>query len=275
MNDYATSVPWVIFRLLNQQFAVSIKYVREMVTLPKVVPVPQTPPHIRGVFDLRGKVVPVLDLRMRLGMISLLAEVEDIIHLLEAREQDHRNWISELESSVRERREFKLATDSHKCAFGKWYDNFKTDNRMLAGCLNKFAAPHKNIHSVAVTVKELEAKGDYDSAYAIINQTRDGDLAEMIGLFSEARTLLRDANREIAVCLELNGKIIAATVDAIETVEKMSETNFGALPESICSFNNGYIAGIGKRKNGVELVQLLEIEKVIRQEEDVINSLVV
>lgn len=274
MNDFSTDVPWVIFRLLNQQFAVSIKYVREMVTLPKVVAVPQMPPHVRGVIDLRGKVFPVLDLRMRLGMRSLLAEVEDIIHLLDAREEEHKNWIAELESSVGEHREFTLTTDPHECAFGKWYDNFKTENRTLAGCLKKFDAPYKEIHSVAVKVKESVAKEDFDSAYEIINQTKKGALAEMIGLFSEAKMLMREANREIAVCLELQGKVIAATVDAIETVEKMSETNFEALPESMCSLNNSYIAGIGKRKNGTDLVQLLEIEKVIHQEEEFINSLV-
>jgi purine-binding chemotaxis protein CheW len=271
MESASVNVPWLIFRLLNQHFAVSIKYVREMVILPAVVSVPETPPFIRGVMDLRGKVLPVLDLRMRLGMESLLAEVENIIKLLEVREQDHRNWITELEASVRERRAFKLATDPHQCAFGKWYDTFKTENRMLDSCLKKFEAPHNKIHGIAIRVKELVDKEDFDSAYEIIDRTRGGELAEMIGLFSEARMLVGEANREIALCMELNGKAIAAAVDAIEVVEKISETNFEAFPESISSLNNGYIAGIGKRKNGADLVQLLAIEKIICQEEGVIN----
>ncbi len=130
MGTFSTDMPWVIFHLLDEQFAVSANHVREMVAMPKVVPVPQTPDYIRGVINLRGQVMPVMDLRLRMEMTSLVDETEDLIHLLDQREQDHKNWITELESSVREHREFKLATDPHKCAFGKWYDNFKTENRI-------------------------------------------------------------------------------------------------------------------------------------------------
>lgn len=156
MGTFSTEMPWVIFHLLDEQFAVSANHVREMVAMPKVVPVPQTPDYIRGVINLRDQVIPVMDLRLRMGMTSLVDETEDLIKLLDQREQDHKNWIAELESSVREQRGFKLATDPHKCAFGKWYDNFKTENRILAGCLRKFDAPHQKIHAIAVNVKDNE-----------------------------------------------------------------------------------------------------------------------
>ena len=193
VDDLSTDMPWVILLLQDQPFAISSNYVREMVAMPKIVSVPQMPPYIRGVINLRGQVVPVIDLRARLGMTSLLGETEDLINLLDQREQDHKNWLVELESSVKERREFRLATDPHKCAFGKWYDNFITDNRVLANCLSKFDAPHKRIHAIGIEVKELEEKEGPESAYAVIERTRNGDLAEMIKLFSEARSLLRES----------------------------------------------------------------------------------
>ena len=138
----------MIFRLQGEQFAVSTNHVREMVAMTKVVTVPRAPHYIRGVINLRGQVIPVIDLRLRMGMTSLVDEAEDLIALLDQREQDHKNWIAELESSVRERREFKLATDPHKCAFGKWYDNYKSDNRVLANCLTKFDEPHQKINVI-------------------------------------------------------------------------------------------------------------------------------
>jgi len=225
MGTFSTDMPWVIFHLLDEQFAVSANHVREMVAMPKVVSVPQTPDYIRGVINLRDQVIPVMDLRLRMGMTSLVDETEDLIQLLDQREQDHKNWIAELESSVREHREFKLAIDPHKCAFGKWYDNFKTENRILAGCLRKFDAPHQKIHAIAVNVKGMEEKEDFDSAYEIINRTKEGELAEMIRLFSEARSLLRESNREIALVLEWKEKTMAIGVDSVEAVEKFSESN--------------------------------------------------
>jgi purine-binding chemotaxis protein CheW len=268
MGTFSTDMPWVIFHLLDEQFAVSANHVREMVAMPKVVPVPQTPDYIRGVINLRDQVIPVMDLRLRMGMTSLVDETEDLIQLLDQREQDHKNWIAELESSVREQREFKLATDPHKCAFGKWYDIFKTENRILAGCLRKFDAPHQKIHAIAVNVKGMEEKEDFDSAYEIINRTKEGELAEMIRLFSEARSLLRESNREIALVLEWKEKTMAIGVDSVEAVEKFSESNIEDMPEVTSILDNECIAGVGKRGQDNELVQLLDVGKIIGQEKD-------
>ncbi len=231
-NDLSTEMPWVIFLLQDQPFAVSSNYVREMVAMPKIASVPQTTPYIRGVINLRGQVVPVIDLRARLGMTSLLDETENLIDLLNQREQDHKNWLAELESSLKDRREFKLATDPHKCAFGKWYDSYTADNRILANCLKKFDEPHKRIHAIAIEVKKLEEKGDFDSAYSLIERTRKGDLSEMINLFSEARNLMRETNREIALVLEWSEKAMAAAVDSVETANYYKVKNpklFGGL----------------------------------------------
>jgi len=268
MSTFSNDMPWVIFNLLDEQFAVSTRYVREMVAMPKVVTVPRTPDYIKGVINLRGKVIPVMDLRMRMGMESMSVEANNLIQLLNQREQDHKNWMKELESSVRESREFKLATDPHKCAFGKWYDNFKTDNNILASCLSKFDVPHKKIHSIAINVKEAEEKNNFDIAYEIINQTKKRELSEIVKLFSEARTLLKESIREIALVLEWEDKIMAVGVDSVKTVEKLSESNIEDLPGATSSLDNKSIAGIGKRSENNELIQLLDVGILISEEKD-------
>lgn len=62
--------------------------------------------------------IPMIDLRKRLGMTSAAAENNQFCALMDQRRQDHVNWLNELEASTRERREFKLTTGPHKCAFG-------------------------------------------------------------------------------------------------------------------------------------------------------------
>lgn len=270
MNEITFELPWVIFHLLEEQYAVSADNVREMVAMPKVVQVPQTPEYIRGVINLRGRVLPVMDLRMKLGMSSLLAETDKLIELLEQREQDHLNWIAELELSVQERREFKLATDHHKCAFGKWFDSFTTDNRLLSSCLQKFDTPHQKIHSIANNVKELEGQDNFDGAFEIINQTKEGELAEMIRLFAEARSLLRHSHREIALVLDWQDKGMVVSVDSVETVEKISPSTIDDLPKTFSTKDNECIAGIGRRAKNNELVQLLQIVKLMENEKDIV-----
>jgi len=95
-------------------------------------------------------------------------------------------------------------------------------------------------------------------------------LAEMVSLFDEARKLMREENHEIAICLECENRIVAITADVIETVEKLLETDIDALPEAMLTADNEYLSGIGKRKNTAELVQLLDIGRIIGTEESLI-----
>jgi purine-binding chemotaxis protein CheW len=95
-------------------------------------------PEIRGVINSRGKVIPLIDLRVKLGLPSANVELDELIQLLHDREQDHYNWLPELEACVRERRQFKLARDPHACKFGLWHDKFQTDNSLLKMALKKW-----------------------------------------------------------------------------------------------------------------------------------------
>lgn len=273
MEAYPAEMPWVIFLLMDQQFAVSTQYVKEMVAMPKVVSVPETPLHIRGVINLRGQVIPVIDLRMSMGMKSRTVEITELVELLEQREQDHKNWIAELEASVREKREFKLATNPHQCAFGKWYDRFETDNQTLSSCLKKFDGPHKKIHSIAVETKNLEKAGAFDAAYALIDRTRDNELSVMIKLFAETRHLLQDTVREIALVLEGGGRTIAAGVDSVETIERLKETNIDDVPEVIRTVDNEAIYGTGKREKDKGLVLLIDADKMLNEQTPALNDL--
>lgn len=56
------------FVLAKEEYGVDILRVQEIKGFTNVTPLPNTPLHIRGVMNLRGTVVPVLDLRMRFGM---------------------------------------------------------------------------------------------------------------------------------------------------------------------------------------------------------------
>jgi len=58
----------VIFRLGEDYFAMHIANVNEIIRLQKITPVPKAPPFVEGVTNLRGRVIPVIDLRKRFGL---------------------------------------------------------------------------------------------------------------------------------------------------------------------------------------------------------------
>lgn len=59
---------YVLFRLNGQAYGAEISLVREVNHLSPITRLPNTPPYIEGVLDLRGEVLPVINLRRRLGL---------------------------------------------------------------------------------------------------------------------------------------------------------------------------------------------------------------
>jgi purine-binding chemotaxis protein CheW len=59
---------YLTFQLGREEFGIRVLKVREIMGLQEITAVPQTPAHVRGVINLRGKVVPVIDLRVKFGL---------------------------------------------------------------------------------------------------------------------------------------------------------------------------------------------------------------
>jgi purine-binding chemotaxis protein CheW len=59
---------YLTFALGDEEYGVAILHVQEIKGYAPVTPIPNTPPWVRGVMNLRGTIVPVIDLRLRLGM---------------------------------------------------------------------------------------------------------------------------------------------------------------------------------------------------------------
>jgi len=59
---------YLTFQLDNEEYGVGVMKVKEIIGLMPVTRVPRTPDYVLGVINLRGKVIPVIDLRLRFGM---------------------------------------------------------------------------------------------------------------------------------------------------------------------------------------------------------------
>jgi purine-binding chemotaxis protein CheW len=55
------------FRIGRETFALPIATVREIIRVPEITSVPDAPPYVEGVINLRGRIIPVVDLRKRFG----------------------------------------------------------------------------------------------------------------------------------------------------------------------------------------------------------------
>jgi len=62
---------YLTFSLAREEYGIGILKIREIIGMMPVTSVPQTPEYVKGVINLRGKVIPVADLRLRFGMEAI------------------------------------------------------------------------------------------------------------------------------------------------------------------------------------------------------------
>lgn len=95
-NQYLT------FSLRSERFAIPVAQVREILDLVPIIRVPQQPDFISGVINLRGKVLPVVDLNRKFGIASTDTSRDTCIVVLEFTDSEGRGEIGALVDAVHE-----------------------------------------------------------------------------------------------------------------------------------------------------------------------------
>ena len=93
---------YLTYKLADEIFALDIAKVREVLDFTSITKVPQTPPYMCGVINLRGSVVPVIDMRLKFGMSKTEQTVNTCIIITEIQLEDETTVLGALADSVQE-----------------------------------------------------------------------------------------------------------------------------------------------------------------------------
>lgn len=93
---------YLTFQLAEEVFAVEVAKVREILEFSSITKVPQTPDFMRGVINLRGSVVPVMDMRLKFGLPETEKTVNTCIIVVEVNHEGDTIIIGALADSVQE-----------------------------------------------------------------------------------------------------------------------------------------------------------------------------
>jgi len=69
-SEFTTEQQMVVFTLGEENYGIDIFQINEIIRLPEVTSIPRTENHMRGLVNLRGKTIPVIDLNKRFGQFS-------------------------------------------------------------------------------------------------------------------------------------------------------------------------------------------------------------
>lgn len=86
-HSSSSQIEMISFKVGNQEFSVDIMGVREIRGWAPATPLPQTPPYMRGVMNLRGAVLPIMDLAVRLGLPATEPSARSVIIVVRSGEK--------------------------------------------------------------------------------------------------------------------------------------------------------------------------------------------
>ena len=59
---------YLTFNLMEEYYGINVDWILQIIAIPEITMIPKTPPFIKGVINLRGKIIPVMDLRLRFNL---------------------------------------------------------------------------------------------------------------------------------------------------------------------------------------------------------------
>jgi purine-binding chemotaxis protein CheW len=102
VSTITATTQYLTFKLEDEVFALDITQVREVLDYTTVTKVPRTPEFMSGVINLRGSVVPVVDMRLKFGMSKTEKTVNTCIIIVEIDVEGERIVLGALADSVQE-----------------------------------------------------------------------------------------------------------------------------------------------------------------------------
>jgi len=102
MEAITGTTQYLTFMLADEVFALDIGKVREVLDFTSATKVPNMPDYMRGVINLRGSVVPVVDLRRKFGMAATEKGVNTCVIITEVRLDNETTVLGALADSVQE-----------------------------------------------------------------------------------------------------------------------------------------------------------------------------
>ena len=105
---------YLSFKLGEEAFAASVAKVIEILEVPKITKVPKSPVYMRGVLNLRGSVLPVIDTRLKFGMPATIDTVNTCIMVLNIQMDKESFVLGALVDAVQE--VFEISEDEIKPA---------------------------------------------------------------------------------------------------------------------------------------------------------------
>lgn len=245
----------VSFTLGEEEFAFSMEHVREILRVERPNEVPDTPPYVLGIVTVRGNILPVIDLRILLGLQTLDAEV--VANAARVREH-FRGWFESAKALVQ--------TDvARSCGFAglerlrAWHTGFSTSSQALMEVLSQIrVAADKAQRGLQQTYAATRGARAIFDAEAAPNAT---EVLRLVGEF-EGLVKANIAEDQRLVVVQSNGTLLALLVDRVREVLDVPRRLVDPPPR-LSKGDGSEVAGVARLAEGKRLIMLLDANHLV------------
>ncbi len=220
---------YLVFSLKTNYFGIDALSVKEIIKLPEITKVPNSKFGVRGMIKFRERVIPILDMRLRMGLTGLKEENAELVEFLKQKEQNHKDYINLLEHSIYDDVPFTKTFNPRECEFGKWYYSYRTENLVVSNLLEDFEQPHNKIHYFAKELIDLRDTGKKEEAINKFNKRKNLVLNRIVDLFGELFKQIENESTELAIIYELNDKLLSFSVDKVYKIVEVETSDIKEL----------------------------------------------
>jgi len=253
----------VTFKLGHEEFAFQMERVREILRVERPSEVPGTPKHVLGVLTVRGNILPVIDLRVMLGLSNLESEVVADATDVGAR---FKAWLTGAGDTVRSGA--GKFDSSGAETVRKWMADCNTSSQALMEVLsNMRTANDKLLRSIAHAQTLVAAEPAKAKEY--FQQEVDASAQQVIGLLDKFKSSVKENIREDQrlIVVQTHGSLLALLVDKVREVLNMPKRQIDPPPQNLSETRNVELCGVAKLENGKRLILLLDANHLIKDEE--------
>ncbi len=248
-----------LFFLGEEEFGIDIATVREILRVAEITAVPNVPPYVKGIQNVRDAVLPIIDLRVLVKMKSL---EHGHTELVEQMRNGHLAWAEELQNAVYKGTPFTKSNDPAQCQLGKLLEYQKKHDIEFMDMYKQIKPPHDALHHHAGNVLE-KFKSNPEAAGQIFHQQVSPHLETLLGLFPHLEEVLNQrAKRDQRVFIVNIGlTTVGLLVDKVSEVVRLPKSIIDSTPTVISTYGKE-IKGIAKLNQGSRLILLLD-EKLL------------
>jgi purine-binding chemotaxis protein CheW len=165
-NAQVAAAQYLMFSLGEEAFATSIQSIREIIEYPGLTGIPLTPEFLRGVINLRGAVVPVIDLSVRFGRSKTAIGNRTCIVIVEAQANEERHLVGVIVDGVTEVLEVEQGNVEQRPNFG-------------AGVRSEFVAGMINKDERFIVALDMDKILSAEELEALIQSKQDLDISDV------------------------------------------------------------------------------------------------